>query len=101
MKIKTKLDDCDLHYHLKIRMLQRGVTKKEIETTLTKGWNADDAKPNTFGKVFAFPYNAEWEGRFFDEKEVRIYYKFINGEFILLSVKARYGKDFSRGGSLK
>ncbi|MDI6735154.1 MAG: hypothetical protein QME42_03010 [bacterium] len=101
MEIKTKLDNHDLHPHIKARMLQRGVTKEEIETTLTKGWDTDDVKPNTFGKMFVFSYNGEWEGRFFEEKEVRVYYKFINGEFVLLSAKARYGKDFSRGGNIK
>ena len=26
-----------------------------------------------------------------------MYYKFVNGEFMLLTVKARYGKRFPRG----
>ena len=38
-------------------MLQRGITKEEIEKTLVRGWNTDDAKSRTFGKVFVFPYN--------------------------------------------
>ncbi len=54
MKIKTRLDDHDLHTHLRARMLQRGVTKGEIEATLRKGWEAVDAKPGTFGKASVF-----------------------------------------------
>ena len=81
-------------------MLQRGITKEEIEKTLVRGWNADDARSRTFGKVFVFPYNSCWEGKFFEEKEVRAYYKFINSNFVLLTVKARYGK-FSTKGSAK
>lgn len=73
-------------------MLQRGITKEEIEKTLVRGWNANDAKSRTFGKVFVFPYDSCWEGKFFEEKEVRVYYKFINDRFMLLTVKARYGK---------
>jgi len=92
MKIKLKLKDYDLHPHIKARMRQRGVTKEEIEKTLTKGKDVDDAKPGTFGKALVFSYNNNWEGRFFDEKEVRVYYKFINDHFMLLTVKARYGK---------
>jgi SOS response regulatory protein OraA/RecX len=42
MKIKTKIRDEDLHPHIRMRMLQRGVTKEEIEETLTKGWEAED-----------------------------------------------------------
>ena len=48
-------------------------------------------------KYSFFSYNNEWEDRFFEEKEVRVYYKFIDGNFVLLTVKARYGK-FSKGG---
>ncbi|WP_176229678.1 DUF4258 domain-containing protein [Candidatus Hakubella thermalkaliphila] len=96
MKIKTRLDDRDLHSHVKARMLQRGVTKEEIEVTLNKGWEADDAKPGTSGKVFVFPYNDNWEGEFFEEKEVRVYYKSVGDTFVLLTVKARYGKIFLR-----
>ncbi|MGC8890913.1 MAG: hypothetical protein ACP5PC_09550 [bacterium] len=56
MKIKTKICDEDLHPHIRMRMLQRGVTKEEIEETLTKGWEANDSKSGTFGKVFVFSY---------------------------------------------
>jgi hypothetical protein len=30
------------------------------------------------------------------EKEVRVYYKFVGDTFVLLTVKARYGKIFLR-----
>lgn len=59
---------------------------------MAKGRNVEDAKIGTFGKALVFPYNNEWEDNFFDEKEVRVYYKFINDHFMLLTVKARYGK---------
>ena len=97
MKIKQKLEENDFHSHIKARMLQRGITKEEIEKTLIKGQAAKDVKPGTFGKVLVFSYNNEWEGKFFEEKEVRVYYKFIDGNFILLTTKGRYGK-FSKGG---
>jgi len=101
MRIKTKLNDDDFHPHIKTRMLQRGITKEEIEKTLTEGWDADDAKPGTYGKVFVFPYNNRWEGEFFEEKEVRVYYKFIDNSFVLLTTKARYGKFSKREGIQK
>jgi hypothetical protein len=44
-----------------------------------------------------FTYNAEWEGKFFEEKEVTVYYKYKGEQFILLTAKARYGKGFKKG----
>lgn len=87
----------DLHAHLKARMRQRGVTLEEIKQTMAEGWEATDAKAGTQGRVMAFSYKAEWEGRFYQEKEVTVYYKLVENERItLLTVKARYGKHFPR-----
>ena len=72
-------------------MSQRGVSREEIEITLNQGQQATDAKPGTQGKVFIFPYKAEWEGQFYEEKEITVYYKVRKGKMILLTVKARYG----------
>jgi hypothetical protein len=57
-----------------------------------------DAKAGTTGKVFVFPYDADWEGKCFAEKEVTVYYKRVNGELVVLTVKARYGESFLKGG---
>lgn len=89
-----KLDDSDFHPHLRARMQQRGVTKEEIERTLSDGWKADDSKPRTLGKVFVFPYRSDWGGKYFEEKEVRVYYKLVGSKLVLLSAKARYGRQF-------
>lgn len=90
-----QITDEDLHPHLRARMLQRGVTKEEIEITLNRGWEATDAKPGICGRVFVFSYGIEWERQFYEEKEVTVYYKILKGKLILLTVKARYG-SFSR-----
>ncbi len=87
----------DLHPHLKARMLQRGLTWQDIERTLNEGWEATDTKPSTLGKVMVFPYHAEWEGQFYEEKEVTVYDKIVGEHLVLLTAKARYGKDFPRG----
>ena len=78
-------------------MHQRGVTQEEIERTLNEGWDADDAKPGTSGKVMVFPYNSDWEGQFYREKEVTVYYRMRGEDLSLLTVKARYGQEFPRG----
>jgi len=95
---KIELLATDFHPHLKARMFQRGVTTEEVETTLRDGWQAKDAKAGTAGKVFVFAHNGEWEGKKFAEKEVTVYYKFIRGKLVLLTVKARYGDSFLKGG---
>ena len=85
----------NVHPHLKMRMEERGVSIEEIEITLEKGFATSDAKPGTYGKSFIFPYNKEWCGKFFSEKEVTIYYKEVEEEIIVLTVIARYG-NFSQ-----
>jgi hypothetical protein len=85
-----------LHPHLQARIEQRGISIEEIERTLNVGWEVLDAKPGTKGRVFVFDYRAEWLGRFFEEKEVTVYYKVVGETIILLTAKARYGEDFPR-----
>jgi hypothetical protein len=92
MDAKMKIKESDIHPHIKARMLQRGISITEIEETINKGWDADNAKEGTIGKVFVFPYKEEWEGKFFEEKEVTVYYKYKAESLVLLSAKARYGK---------
>ncbi|MBI5212224.1 MAG: hypothetical protein HY957_02490 [Nitrospirae bacterium] len=60
------------------------------------GREAQDTKEGTSGKVMVFSFNASWEGNFFEEKEVTVYYKYKRGEFVLLTAKARYGREFAR-----
>lgn len=92
----------EFHPHLLARMSQRGVTKEEVEKTMIEGWAAGDAKSGTSGKTFIFVYNDKWEGKFYKKKEVTVYYKLINNNVVLLTVKARYGKDFpAKGGAGK
>ena len=68
-----------------------------VERTLNEGWTAGDAKPGTQGKVLVLTYQDQWEDRWYEEKEVSVDYKGVEGSLVLLTVKARYGKDFPRG----
>ncbi len=94
---QIRITEKDLHVHLKARMAQRGVTREEIERTLNEDWEAVDAHLGTQGKVLVFPYQRQWEGQFYEEKEVAVYCKGVRGSLVLLTVKARYGKNFPRG----
>ena len=84
MKSKIIFKESDIHHHIHARMHQRGISIKEIEDTIHEGWNADDAKEGTIGKVFVFPYKEYWEGKYFEEKEVTVYYKYKNEKIVLL-----------------
>jgi DNA-binding transcriptional MerR regulator len=90
-----KLSDAHLHPHLQKRMKQRGVTLAELEQVLNEGNDALTAKPGTYGKVLRMSYESEWEGQYYEEKEVTVYYKLAdNKDLILLTVIARYGRAF-------
>ncbi len=82
---------------MKARMAQRGVTPDEIERTVNEGRPAKDAKPGTVGNVLVFPYNAEWEGCMYEKKEVTVYYRVVGERVVVLTVKARYGREFASG----
>lgn len=92
--MKTKITEKDLHPHLKKRMQERGITTEEIETTLNYGKNAKDARPGTEGKTHVFTFNNDWEGEYFKEKEVTVYYKKVQKKIILLTALVRYDEDF-------
>lgn len=66
-----RLSEEAIHDHLRGRMLQRGITSQNIERTLNQGWDTSETKPGTLGRVFVFPYEAEWEGRFYEERRLR------------------------------
>ncbi len=77
-------------------MAQRGVSLEEIERTLNDGWAAQDAKAGTFGKIMVFEFGAQWENKFYQQKEVTVYYKIISDGLLPLTIKARYGQNFPR-----
>jgi len=64
--------------------------------TTNEGWEATDVRSGTSGRVMVFTYGAEWEGRFYQEKEVTVYYKVHGESIVLLTAKARYGQGFPR-----
>lgn len=92
-----RISEDDLHFHLRARMHQRGITLTEIQRALDAGWKATDTRAGTFGKTIVLPYAQEWEGTFYPEKEISVYYKISADGIILLTVKARYGQGFPRG----
>jgi len=95
--MNIKISKEHIHPHLQARMNQRGIVIEEIERVLNDGWDAQDAKHGTKGKVIVVPYAAEWEERFYQEKEITVYYKENGDEIVILTVIARYGDSFLEG----
>ncbi|HDH31612.1 MAG TPA: DUF4258 domain-containing protein [Candidatus Wolfebacteria bacterium] len=90
----NEMGELDFHPHILKRMVQRGVTKTEVESTLEDGKFAENAKEGTIGKVQIFKFEGYWEGKYYKKKEVSVYYKTKNTDLILLTVIARYGNTF-------
>lgn len=84
------------HDHIRRRMAARGVLESEVLAALETGWPCDDAQSGTDCRTMVFEFRAEWEGRWFEEKEVTVYFKDVEDSFILLTAKARYGSNFPR-----
>jgi hypothetical protein len=90
------LTDENFHSHLRRRMEQRGITEDEVQETVQRGWKSGDAKPGTQGRTLVFPHDAQWEGTYYEEKEVTVYFKTDDDDLVLLTAIARYGSDFPR-----
>jgi hypothetical protein len=43
-----------------------------------------------------FPYDSDWEGQQYPEKEVTVHYRLLDQDVVLLNVKARYRTAFQR-----
>jgi hypothetical protein len=85
----------NFHEHIRKRLTTRGISEAEVRSVLEHGWPGTDAQPSTGCLVLVFPFNATWEGRHYEEKEVTVF-KVVNDELLLLTAKARYGFNFPR-----
>ncbi len=74
----------------------RGVTDAEIQETLGSGWPCSDPQPGRDCRMIVFDFASTWDGRWYLEKEVTVYYTFEEGTTILITVKVRYGSGFPR-----
>lgn len=86
----------DFHEHIRKRLITRGISEAEVRSVLEHGWPGTDAQRSTGCRVLVFPFNADWEGRHYQEKQVTVYFKVVKDEVVLLTAKARYGSNFPR-----
>lgn len=68
-------DALDFHEHIRKRLIARNISESEVRSALEHGWPGTDAQPSTGCRVLEFPFNASWEGRHYQEKEVTVYFQ--------------------------
>ena len=73
------------------KLALRVVSHGEVLETLASGVPGE-AHSGREARVRVFPFHAQWEGRFYDEKQVRVIFREEAGDVIVVSVIARYGR---------
>jgi hypothetical protein len=79
----------NIHPHARDRAAERGVTEAEIGETVALG----KSFPARFGRTGFrrdFPFNATWRGRIFATKQVEVYAVPEAGNWLVITVIARY-----------
>jgi hypothetical protein len=71
--------------HTLERARERGASEEEIKETLENG-NDIKAKGNRLGKAKIFPYDTFWNGKYFQEKKVEVFYVVENNQIITVTV---------------
>lgn len=77
-----------LHPHAKSRLVERGATETEVVATVTAG-EQFPAKYGRTGFRRNFPFDAEWRGRLYGNKQVEAYAVPEDG-WLVITVIVRY-----------
>jgi len=78
-----------LHEHIKIRLIERGVTEEEVRLTVLTG----ESYPVQFGRIAFrrnFSFESIWKGRYFNTKQVEVFAVQEGDSWIGITVIARY-----------
>jgi len=76
--------------HAKERANERGASEDEIRVVLLKGQDVE-VKKGRKGKELIFDYNAEWLGKHYSQKKLRVVYVEENDAVVVITVKVYYG----------
>ena len=77
--------------HTLLRANERGASEEEIKDVLLTGISSI-AKKNRSSKWKAFPFNAERNGKFYEEKKIEVIFIYETGNIITVTVYVYYGK---------
>jgi hypothetical protein len=77
--------------HARRRMPERGVSEDEVREVLARGQPAE-ARGGRQALELIFPYNTYWQGRFYEQKRVRVVYAEEGPDQVVITVYAYYGR---------
>jgi hypothetical protein len=77
--------------HARRRMPERGVSEDEVREVLARGQPAE-ARGGRQALELVFPYNTYWQGRFHEQKRVRVIYAEEGPDQVVITVYAYYGR---------
>lgn len=77
------------HPHALERMKERGATEDEVETTVKQG-EQFPAKFNRTGFRRNFPFNNEWRGRYYKNKQIEVYAVMEGVDWLVVTIITRY-----------
>lgn len=77
--------------HARRRMPERGVSEDEVREVLARGQPAE-ARGGRQALELVFPYNTYWQGRFYEQKRVRVVYAEEGPDQVVITVYAYYGR---------
>jgi len=72
-------------------MPERGVSEDDIRDVLARGRPAE-AYGGRQALELVFPYNSHWQGRFYEQKRVKIVYVEEGDDQVVITVYSYYGR---------
>lgn len=78
-----------LHPHAQARLPERGGTEEEVKATV-EGGERFGAKYGRIGFRRNFPFDGDWQGKHYANKQVEAYAVAENGDWIVITVIVKY-----------
>jgi hypothetical protein len=78
-----------LHPHAQARLQERGGTEEEVRLTV-EGGERFEAKYGRSGFRRNFPFNGDWQGRRYANRQVEAYAVEENGNWMVITVIVKY-----------
>lgn len=83
--------DVHISRHTLARALRRGVTAEEILDVVVTG-RPVPAELGRFAREKTYDFRADWQGRYYEQKKVKVIYVVEAGEAWTVTVISYYGK---------
>jgi hypothetical protein len=77
--------------HARLRMAERGASEDDVRHAIETG-RAEPQRAGRWAKEAVFPYNADWQGRRYEQKKVRAVYVEEGARVVVVTVYVYYGR---------